>query len=89
MRKIKFIAASVMAMELCSCVNEDFPQVRELAERIIPEHHESFVFEEIADSSDCYEISMDGEKVLIRASNANSAAVGLKHYLKNYCLTTV
>ena len=89
MRKIKFIAASVMAMALCSCVNEDFPQVRELAERIIPEHHESFVFEEIADSSDCYEISMDGEKILIRASNANSAAVGLNHYLKNYCLTTV
>ena len=89
MRKINSIVVLVMVMALSSCGNEDFPQVRELAERIIPEHHESFVFEAVEDSSDCYEISMDGEKVLIRASNANSAAVGLNHYLKNYCLTTV
>ena len=89
MRTINSIAVLVMVMALSSCGNEDFPQVRELAERIIPEHHELFVFEAVEDSADCYEISMNGEKVLIRASNANSAAVGLNHYLKNYCLTTV
>ena len=57
--------------------------------RIIPDHHRSFVFEAIEDTVDCFELSMKGNKILVRASNANSAAVGLNHYLKNYCLATV
>lgn len=89
MRFIKSVAMllSVIAMSSCAC--GDYPQVRKLAQRIIPDHHRSFVFESLEDSVDCFELSMKGDKILVRASNANSAAVGLNHYLKNYCLTTV
>ena len=89
MRFIKSAAMLLSVIALSSCVREDYPQVRDLAERIIPDHHRSFVFETLEDTVDCFELSMKGDKILVRASNANSAAVGLNHYLKNYCLTTV
>ena len=89
---MKFIKSAMLllaAMALTSCASEDYPQVRDLAKRIIPEHHKSFVFETCENPVDYFELSMKGDKILVRASNANSAAVGLNHYLKNYCLTTV
>lgn len=89
MKFMKSAALLLAAFTFMSCVGEDYPQVRDLAKRVLPDHHKSFVFESLEDSVDCFELSMKGEKVLVRASNANSAAVGLNHYLKNYCLATV
>ena len=89
MRFIKSLAMLLSVIAMSSCVSEDYPQVRDLAKRIIPDHHRSFVFEAIEDTVDCFELSMKGNKIMVRASNANSAAVGLNHYLKNYCLATV
>ena len=89
MKFMKSAALLLAAFTFVSCVGEDYPQVRDLAKRVLPDHHKSFVFEALEDSVDCFELSMKGEKVLVRASNANSAAVGLNHYLKNYCLATV
>ena len=86
---MKSAALLLAAFTFMSCVGEDYPQVRDLAKRVLPDNHKSFVFESLEDSVDCFELSMKGEKVLVRASNANSAAVGLNHYLKNYCLATV
>lgn len=90
MRKLISIALALSILALASCSrSEVYPQVRGLAKRIIPDYHKSIIFEAIQDSTDCFELSMDDGKVKICASNANSAAVGLNYYLKNYCLTTV
>ena len=90
MRKLISIAMALVLLASASCSREEvYPQVRELAERIIPDHHESIIFDSLQDSTDCFELSMEDGKIKISASNANSAAVGLNYYLKNYCLTTV
>ena len=90
MRKLISVAMMLLFIAFASsCNREAYPQVRDLAERLIPECHRSIVFDVLEDSTDCFELSMSGDKVRISASNANSAAVGLNYYLKNYCLTTV
>lgn len=60
-----------------------------LAERIAPKIASSLRFEQTADTSDVFELESIGKNIVIRGNNANSMAVGLNHYLKNYCLTTV
>lgn len=90
MRKLISILLTLSLLASVSCSrSEVYPQVRDLAERIIPEYHKSIIFDSLQDSTDCFELSMQEGKVKISASNANSAAVGLNYYLKNYCLTTV
>lgn len=61
----------------------------ELAERIIPDFSNRFVFKEINGEKDVFELESKGRKIIIRGNNANSMAVGLNYYLKNYCLATV
>ena len=81
-----------LALLFCACSRHDDAAVRALARRIIPDHEKEFRFERMADSADgpdCFELESRDGKIVIRGNNSNSIAVGLNHYLKNYCLTTV
>lgn len=62
-----------------------------LAKRIVPRHAALFRFETEShgDSPDSYSIENRDGKILITGNNANSMAVGLNHYLKRFCNTTV
>lgn len=62
-----------------------------LAKRIVPRHAALFRFETEShgDSPDTYSIENRDGKILITGNNANSMAVGLNHYLKRFCNTTV
>ena len=64
-----------------------FDPVKALAERRIPWLSSHLVFEKIAfkDGKDVFELSSSGNKILIAASNVNSAAMGLNWYLQYYC----
>lgn len=57
--------------------------------RIIPEHEKQFRFERLTDTTECFELESRGSKIVVRGNSSASIAVGLNHYLKNYCLTTV
>lgn len=62
-----------------------------MCQRLFPQHAGSFVFDITPDSTgtDRFAIeSVDG-KILITGNNYNSLAVGLNHYLKNFCNTSV
>ncbi|MEN8156627.1 MAG: alpha-N-acetylglucosaminidase [Bacteroidota bacterium] len=76
----------------CSSQNEEFA-VNRLVERIAPEFAGDILFEKIEpaeDGKDLFELeSLDNGKVLIRGNNQNAMAVGLNHYLKYYCHTSV
>jgi len=65
--------------------------IKGLLQRLLPKQTNSFVFEEIKSLAgrDVFELQSNGNKIVIRGSNTNSMAVGLNHYLKYYCLTTV
>lgn len=63
----------------------------QLARRVVPSIADSLRFEYLpaAGGSDCFELEQAGPFVTIRGNSANSMAVGLNHYLKYYCLTSV
>lgn len=67
----------------------DNPVMRSMVKRLVPQHAEQFVFEELNDTTDVFEVESSDEKIIIRGNNENSMAVGLNHYLKYYCLTSV
>lgn len=69
--------------------NPDELAVKELTNRILPKYKDRFVFKQIEADTDIFELEQSGRKIVIRGNNANSMAVGLNYYLKNYCLTTV
>lgn len=89
MKMLKLFAAACVLLSVCACTAEDDAAVRALARRIIPEQEARFRFERLADTTDCFELESRGGKIIVRGNDANSIAVGLNHYLKNYCLTTV
>lgn len=87
MKKILlFIAISVLA---ASCSNTEVRNASALAHRILGAKSSRISFVQTADSIDTFSLESKGRKIVISANNANSMAVGLNYYLKNYCLTTV
>jgi len=64
---------------------------RELLDRILGERSKEFVIEELIseEGKDIFELESISDRIIIRGNNANSMAVGLNHYLKYYCHTSV
>lgn len=62
-----------------------------LVNRLIPSHASSFKFKQCNLYGECdfFRLESSDDKILITGNNANSMAMGLNHYLKYYCLTTV
>ena len=86
----RFIAClTALLCMAAGCRSEDDGAVRALARRIIPEHEKQFRFERLTDTTECFELESRGSKIVVRGNSSASIAVGLNHYLKNYCLTTV
>lgn len=62
-----------------------------LAKRIVPEQVALIQFEQLPKTEirDVFELESVNDKIVIRGNSANSMAVGLNHYLKYYCQTSV
>ncbi|MGN1245931.1 MAG: alpha-N-acetylglucosaminidase, partial [Muribaculaceae bacterium] len=70
----------------------DVLAAKALAERIIPHHSGSFEFRKLKvgkKAPDCFSLFSENGKIVIAGNNANSMAMGLNHYIKKYCLTTI
>jgi len=65
----------------------NFDPVKELIKRRVPWLSGHVVFEKTsgADANDLFELQTKNNRLVIKASGANAAAVGLNWYLKNYC----
>ena len=73
-----------------SAFSDNAPSVMQrMAMRLFPAKAKSFVFKQIPSEKDCFTLQSLGNKILICGNDANSMAVGLNYYLKNYCMTTV
>ena len=70
-----------------SCSTPDERSAEALAGRVVPDYDIKFVQTE--DTLDVFEIQTVGERLVVKGNNANSMAVGLNYYLKNYCDVTV
>lgn len=65
----------------------EFVAVKELIKRRVPWLSDHVIFEKIksADAKDIFELQTRNKRLIIKASGANAAAVGLNWYLKYYC----
>ena len=75
-----------------SCFENATPDERaamELAGRIVPSYTSDLVFKEVENDTDFFELASEEGKIIISGNNANSMAMGLNYYLKNYCDVTV
>ncbi len=95
MKNLFLALFSFLTVTACSVRNENAvnPQVEAaeaLAQRILPKHYRNIEFVAMpSDSSDCYSLEFKGSKLVISGNSALAMAVGLNHYLKEYCLQTV
>ncbi|MBO5831920.1 MAG: alpha-N-acetylglucosaminidase N-terminal domain-containing protein, partial [Alistipes sp.] len=64
-------------------------QARGLARRIVPFYAGKIDFRQTADTIDVFTLYSEGSRLVIEGNNAISMAMGLNHYLKNYCGVTV
>ena len=69
--------------------DKDVAVAEALLKRLLPSYIESFQFQKLKGEKDCFTIESVKDKIVIGGNNANSMAMGLNHYLKYYCLTTV
>lgn len=85
------LAVLGLFMVQCSPADPDVKAARDLTKRIIPDWADNFSFvkSETADSVDRFTLYSDGDKIVIKANNAGTMAVGLNYYLRHYALTEV
>ncbi len=87
MRKILILLLCFMPLTLLADETEVF---QGLVKRILPLHADKIVGEQLKkDKHDYFTLHTENDKLIVGGNNANSMAVGLNHYLKYYCNTTV
>ena len=79
----------LLALALVSCSTADERAAKELAERIVPGYADNIIFCQSEDTCDVFELKSDSDRLFITGNNANSMAMGLNYFLKNYCDVTV
>lgn len=91
-RLVYYVVAAIFLSFTIQCtpVDSDVKSAGELAKRVLGNFAKNIKFEKgDADSVDYFSVKSVSGKVVIVGNNANSMAMGLNYYLKNYCLTTV
>lgn len=83
MRKILLLMVVVLVAS-CGSKDSDIQAIKELTKRVVPDYSYKFIFEKENSDKDFFRLEQRGTRVLIVGNNANSMAMGLNHYLKNY-----
>ncbi len=74
---------------IANAVTKDEQAMYDLISRIAPQHQANFTFKQKKQKTDTYTVEAKGGHATISGTNANTMAVGLNHYLKYVCHTTV
>jgi alpha-N-acetylglucosaminidase len=93
MLNMKKITLSVLLFILSANIfasNEDVTAMQKMVGRLFPKYASSFVFVTQENTAkDCFILKSENHKIVISGNNANSMAMALNYYLKNYCHTVV
>ena len=95
MKQLFITLLSVLMVTSCAVgtdtpADEQAAAAKALAGRIIPKQSRNIDFVTVpSDSTDNYSLEFVGDRLVISGNSALSMAVGLNHYLKEYCLQTV
>lgn len=86
------IYITFLCSNLSLAQDSDINAINALTQRLIPQQASQFEFVKTPcnkDNKDCFTISSNGNKIKIAGNNANSMAVGLNRYFRDFCNTTV
>ena len=87
---LSLLSAALLAVIAVSCSGDPEVQAaRALAKRLAPAQASQISFIRTADSTQAFTVSAENGRVAIAAPDANTMAVGLNYYLKNWCEATV
>lgn len=86
-----FFVVLLLTMTACTGTQHDESPMGQMCRRLFPQHADSFVFVIEADSTGTDKFSLESAdgKIVVTGNNNNSLAVGLNHYLKNFCDASV
>lgn len=84
-RSLLTLFAAAVCIIACSSVDPDVRAVSALAKRVLAHSSGKLEFQKTDAPTDSYRIEAHGRKVRISGNNANSMAVGLNTYLREYC----
>lgn len=88
--KYFLLIASLFFSIVISAQPKNVTAAKSLLQRVAPDYVNRISFEDLpAQTKDVYEIDSKNNKIIIRGNNANSMAVGLNYFLKNYCHVSV
>ena len=91
-RNICLVIVTLFLSLAAGAKEKDVVAMQSMVKRLIPAYAENFQFRKIKpiDGKDCFRLdASDPRKIIISGNNANSMAMGLNHYLRYYCLTTI
>ena len=90
-RILWLICLTLLFPSLISANDADIDAVTQLAQRIIPAQASQFEFVKVSNNKgkDNFTISSKNDRIVISGNNANSMAMGLNRYLRDYCNATV
>ena len=88
-RPLIMLICILLNIFLSHAADTDIISAQQMVNRLLPTYAKSFIFKKISSDKDIFSLENKGKQIQISGNNANSMAVGLNFYLKNYCLTTV
>lgn len=90
MKHLISLVLSAICLSLFS-QNNDVKTAEALVSRVVPQWSKSIVFKERTSNrnQDYFRLETQSGKLVVTANSANSMAVGLNYFLKNYCHTTI
>ncbi len=91
-RNICLVIVTLLLSLTAGAKEKDVVAMQSMVKRLIPAYAENFQFKKIKpiDGKDCFRLdASDPRRIIISGNNANSMAMGLNHYLRYYCLTTI
>lgn len=91
-RNIYLIIVMLLLSLSAGAKEKDVAAMQSMVKRLLPAYAENFQFKKIkpVDGKDCFRLEPSAPgKIVISGNNANSMAMGLNHYLRYYCLTTI
>ena len=64
-------------------------EIYQLIHRIVPQHSNRFKIEELKSTQEAFELESVQNTIVIRGNTSSAITMGLNHYLKYYCNTSV
>jgi len=92
MKYYHFYIVLVTVLCICGCGKDAELPIQGLVERLAPEYSDQFIFkiEDHNSDNDCFTLeTIKTGKILITGNSCLSMSVGLNHYLKYFCKTSI